>query len=62
MDQSKTTTIVVVIVLIVLGVFGWMMWMGSESEEPNLFSAEEQVNPFEESANPYANIKTNPFE
>lgn len=62
MDQKKITTIAVLAGLVVLGFFGWQMWYEGEDEGPSLFTTQEPVNPFEESTNPYENIKTNPFE
>lgn len=66
MDKKTITTIVVLIALVVLGFFGWQKWNSEKVVEENdastLFTAEAPVNPFAESVNPYANIKTNPFE
>ena len=60
MDKKKLTTLAVLIVVVLLGVFGWQKWQ-SEETGPSLFT-EEPANPFEASANPYKDIKTNPFE
>ncbi|MBI2086967.1 MAG: hypothetical protein HYT69_02245 [Candidatus Zambryskibacteria bacterium] len=77
MDKSKLTTIVVLIVIVILGVFfGYrVFWQSSpvdnqagsealqaEADEINPFNQEKPANPFEETTNPYENIKTNPFE
>ncbi len=71
MEKRKLSTIVVVVVLIILGYFGYQFfWPSSQEEivddqlveELNPFNQEESKNPLEGSSNPYADIKTNPFE
>lgn len=61
MEKKQLTTIAVLIAIVVLGYFGWQMWRGKGSDATSLFT-QEPANPFEETANPYENIKTNPFE
>lgn len=76
MNQKKITIIAVLAVILVLGFLGWQMWrdaqlgekvrlndetLQEEATKLNPF-VQEAVNPFEESTNPYENIKTNPFE
>lgn len=61
MDTKQRNTLIVLIVIIILGYFGWQMWQSGNSGSSGLFT-EEPANPFEESTNPYENIKTNPFE
>ena len=69
MEKKKLTVLVVLIVIAVLGYFGWQSLRQGEvdlSEEEinelNPFVRKETANPFQESVNPYENIKTNPFE
>lgn len=64
MNIGKKTLIIPVLlaVIAVLGYFGLQMWRGeTETDSSSLFT-QEAANPFEENANPYADIKTNPFE
>ena len=78
MEQQHNRTIIVVLAaLIIIGAFfGYRtFWSDSaqldlsddaalqaEADKVNPFNQEEPANPFEESANPYENIKTNPYE
>ncbi len=68
-QDNKKTIIAIIIILIVLALiyFGYRSWPRSDSEQGNVEDAaslfnQENVNPFEESTNPYENVKTNPFE
>ena len=77
MNQKKRATIIVLIVIVlVLAIFGYqILWppqpngqiqveneiLKEEAAKLNPFN-QENVNPFEESTNPYENIKVNPFE
>jgi len=73
MEKRKLTTVIAVVILIILGYFGYQyFWtqeepvqdtaLQTEAEALNPFNQEDPDNPFEESSNPYENIKTNPFE
>ena len=76
MNQKKTATVIVLIVIvIVLAFFGYRaLWswlseqntvddaaLKEEATKLNPFN-QETINPFEETANPYENIKVKPFE
>lgn len=61
MEKKQLIGVAVLAAILVLGYFGWQMWGGAASDARGLFTPE-PANPFEESANPYENIKTNPFE
>ena len=78
MEQNNKTLSVVglIVVIILLAFFGYrFLWQSpavenqgddatlqAELDKANPFNQEEPANPFEESSNPYENIKTNPFE
>jgi len=58
--------IITVVAIIIIAVLGYWWWQSRSQESPeaevNPFAAVEVNNPFEESSNPYENVKTNPFE
>lgn len=74
MNRQKEIIAVLVAVAVILGAIfflarraespsaGDIEELQEEAAKLNPFNQEEPGNPFEESSNPYENIKTNPFE
>ena len=75
MENKRTSAIYIIILLLVVGVglAYWIIYGGDTSEnldeaslleaisDANPFKAD-NTNPFDQSSNPYENIKVNPFE